>query len=581
MNYTIHIFSLLLTLIFNTVQSQPQEIKSIDSLINLCIENNFINGDILIEVNNKPLYKKTIGFRDNATKEILEPNAIFNIGSVSKPFTAIAIMQLQEKNLLNVDDKVIKYLPLFPYDNVCIKHLLSHTSGIIANLDMNDKQRFINNDSLIGFLINTKPKLQFEPGSKWSYSNIGYDILAIIVEQVSNMRFDEYMNENIFLPSRMSRTFIPRTNDVKKWLSDKLTEKDLALPHSFENIASCFVSELSSQTDYKEYFYFYGSSNVYSTVYDLAKFDEALSKNKILSKGMQEFMYKPYKLNSGDFVIDSLAPILSYYSLGWEISVDTTYGKIIWHKGRSGGTRTVFLRNPSKKQLVVFADNNDNPSTDLKAIACLKILNHESYRNPIYMSLVQKFGCDINSMGYDEAYTNFIKRKETQRQNFYISKDEMVDLAILLESNNNLKDALSVLKFGNELFPEYWWLLITYGDFLFKNNQPEQAISIYTNAVRTFPGSEEDKIMLLGSVGSQFIDANRLIEAETVLKLNTELFPTDCNSYDNYAFILDKNNKLDLAIVMQEKAVALASEQNHSLLNTLKDNLEKLKSKKK
>ena len=103
---------------------------------------------------------------------------------------------------------------------------------------------------------------------------------------------------------------------------------------------------------------------------------------------------------------------------------------------------------------------------------------------------------------------------------------------------------------------------------------------IYTNAVNSLIGSEGDRISLLGSIGYQLIEAERLNDAEIVLKLNTELFPTDCNSYDNYAFILDKNNKLDSAIIIQEKAVALAKGQNHKLLKTLQENLDKLKSKK-
>ena len=86
---------------------------------------------------------------------------------------------------------------------------------------------------------------------------------------------------------------------------------------------------------------------------------------------------------------------------------------------------------------------------------------------------------------------------------------------------------------------------------------------------------------MLGAIGSQFIDTNRLNDAEIVLKLNTIIFPSDCNSYDNYAFILDKNNKLELAIAVQEKAVALAKEQNHKLLKPLQENLEKLKTKNK
>ena len=107
-----------------------------------------------------------------------------------------------------------------------------------------------------------------------------------------------------------------------------------------------------------------------------------------------------------------------------------------------------------------------------------------------------------------------------------------------------------------------------------------EAIVNYTKSIRLYSDVEDEQISLLGAIGSQFIEANRLNDAEIVLKLNTEIFPNDCNSYDNYAFILDKNNKLDQAISVQKKAVALAKEQNHKLLKPLEENLEKLTVKK-
>ncbi|MBI3232953.1 MAG: serine hydrolase, partial [Bacteroidetes bacterium] len=100
------LFLLIAIFKMNSVVAQIQEIKSIDSLMNLFIINNCLNGDVLISENSKSFYKKTIGYRDNATKEILKPNSLFNIGSVSKPFTSVAILQLQENKMLNIDDLV-------------------------------------------------------------------------------------------------------------------------------------------------------------------------------------------------------------------------------------------------------------------------------------------------------------------------------------------------------------------------------------------------------------------------------------------------------------------------------------------
>ena len=127
-----------------------------DSLTNLFIAHNCLNGEALVTINNKPIYKSVVGFRDNAAKERISQNSIFNIGSISKPFTSVAILQLQQKKLLNIDDNVKKYIPNFPYDSICIKHLLSHTSGLIGSFDQLDEidlSSELNNDSIVNVLI--------------------------------------------------------------------------------------------------------------------------------------------------------------------------------------------------------------------------------------------------------------------------------------------------------------------------------------------------------------------------------------------------------------------------------------------
>ena len=118
------LFLLIAVLEMNTVISQTKEINSMDSLTNLFIAHNCFNGEALVTKNNKPIYSTTVGFRDNTFKEKISQNSIFNIGSISKPFTSVAILQLQQKKLLNIEDNVKKYIPNFPYDSICIKHLL-------------------------------------------------------------------------------------------------------------------------------------------------------------------------------------------------------------------------------------------------------------------------------------------------------------------------------------------------------------------------------------------------------------------------------------------------------------------------
>lgn len=581
-------FKLLLFLIAvlttSATNGQTKERKSIDSIMNLFNKENCFNGDMLVTIDRKPFYEKAVGYQDDRTKEKLRHNSIFNIGSISKPFTSVAVLQLQEKKLLNIDDRVKKYIPDFPYDSICIKHLLSHTSGLTTDLDFLediDLNKHLSNDSLVNLLIKYKVQLVFAPGSDWAYSNIGYDLLTVIVERVSKQKFSDYATEHIFIPASMKRTFIPADKIVNKWLPKKVSSKDLLAGHMFDNITSCNVVNIDSVKSYPHYdHHFVGSSNIYSCVYDLEKFDAALRNNIILAKSSQELAYTPFVLSNGDSAKDMHAPIPSYYGLGWFISIDKSWGRIIWHKGRSFGSRSVYLRNPSKQQTVTFTDNFDYAACDLKGIACLKIINHQPYRNPILMSLAQKFGCLIYSKGLDYALKEFKRLKTTERQNYYISEDEMIDVGNKLELDNKTSDALLVLNFCKELYPKSASPYITLGDILLKTNKPDDAIENYKQAVTFFSTDEVEKESLINNIGYQFLVSNRLIDAEIVLKLNTLLFPNSCNTYDSYASVLEKNNKIDLAILNEEKAVSIATENKDKLLPTLEQNLKALKTKK-
>ncbi len=579
-------YLLLLITIFgvNKIASQNQEQKSIDSLMDLFIKEKCFNGDMLITINSKPFYEKAVGYQDDRTKEKLQHNSLFNIGSISKPITSVAILQLQEKKLLNINHKVKKYIPEFPYGSICIKHLLSHTSGLTTDLDFlddTDLNKHLSNDSIVTLLIKYNVQLIFAPGSDWGYSNIGYDILSVIVERVSKQKFADYTMQNIFLPASMKRTFIPTDKNVMNWLPKSVSKENLLAAHMYDNIASCKVVNTDSVRSFPHYnHYFVGSGNVYSCVYDLEKFDAALRNNMILTNASQELAYTPFALSNGDTAKDMRAPIPSYYGLGWFISIDKRWGRIIWHKGRSFGSRTVYLRNPEKKQTVTFTDNYDYTGCDLKGIACLKIINHQPYRNPVYMSLIQKLGCQINSNGFEKALTEFNRLRKNERQNYYISEDEIIDLGNKLADAQKQFDALAVLNLGKELYPRSAFVYIAISDILLRNNNSNDAIENYKYAVKFYSENLEERESLLNNLGYQFLVSTRLNDAELILKLNTELFPKSPNTFDSYASSLEKNNKIDQAIANEEKAIAIATESKDTLLNTFIENLEKLKLKK-
>ncbi|HMC98851.1 MAG TPA: serine hydrolase domain-containing protein, partial [Ferruginibacter sp.] len=153
------------------------------------------NGNVLVVSNGKILYQDALGYADYNSKRQLDNNSVFELASLSKQFTAMAILICRDKKLLNLNDPVKLYLSSFPYDDITIRNLLMHTSGLPAYEDQFeknwDRKKIAHNEDIIGILAKQKDTLFFKPGTKWKYSNTGYAILAAIIEKVSGMTYNE------------------------------------------------------------------------------------------------------------------------------------------------------------------------------------------------------------------------------------------------------------------------------------------------------------------------------------------------------------------------------------------------------
>ena len=187
----------ILTIVFCTslatgCSNNPDREKALllDTLFTTMHERGQFNGNVLIAENGQIIYQNCLGYADREKQIPLDENTLFNTGSVSKIFTAIAIQQLEEKNLLKLEDPVEKHLPGFPYPEVTIHHLLIHAGGLpedsqlLQNCDW-DRSKIARNKDLLEALYAQKPDLRFTPGQNSAYNNLGYIILAQVVEQVS------------------------------------------------------------------------------------------------------------------------------------------------------------------------------------------------------------------------------------------------------------------------------------------------------------------------------------------------------------------------------------------------------------
>jgi CubicO group peptidase (beta-lactamase class C family) len=335
--------AVLIFFVFITQCSYAQQNK-VDSIFALHKD---FNGVILIAGNGKPIYHKAFGYREFEKQIPLQTSDIFELASVSKQFTAMIIMMLKEKGMLNYDDSVSKYLEI-PYKGVTIRHLLTHTSGLPDYQDIMDKywdkSKVAGNPDCIEYLNKYVPPKRFEPGEKYEYSNTGYLLLASIAEKASGKDFIEMCRKWIFRKLKMKSTDI-RTLEQKK------ATKNFAIGHIYVPGRNKYVrADSFPSSDYTIWLgNRKGPGRISSTAADLLKWDNALYTEKLIKQITLQEAFTPMKLNDGS---------LSNYGFGWELLNDPVAGKIVKHNGDNPGYKTQIIRYIYKKKTIILLNNN-------------------------------------------------------------------------------------------------------------------------------------------------------------------------------------------------------------------------------
>lgn len=306
------------------------------------------SGVVLVADKGKVEYHKAFGFRDMEHKIPMDTSAIFEVASISKQFTAMIIMMLEEQGKLNYDDSVHKYFPNLPYPGICIRHLLTHTSGLPdyqAIMDQYwDKSKIAGNEENIEYLVRYHPPAQFRPGEKYEYSNTGYMLLASIAEQASGEDFITLCRNWIFDPLGMTSTDI-RTAQQKKQL------ENFALGHIYVAEKKRYMSADS----FPEFNYAIwlgnrkGPGRISSTTFDLLKWDRSLYTEKLVKLTTLQRAFTPMKLST-----DSL----SNYGFGWMLSTDPRFGETVFHTGDNPGYKTEIIRYIDIDKTIIFLNNN-------------------------------------------------------------------------------------------------------------------------------------------------------------------------------------------------------------------------------
>ncbi|MFD2445406.1 serine hydrolase [Bacillus sp. CGMCC 1.16607] len=299
-------------------------------------------GTVLVTKGDEIIFDKSYGFANDKKKIKNDEHTQYQIGSLTKSFTAAAILKLEEEGKLKTSDPIADYLPDFPRGkDITLHHLLTHTSGIYNYT----AGKFVQNKKVTPEKIVKwfdKEKLEFEPGEKFQYSNSNYILLGMIIEKVSGMSYEQFLAENILKPAGLNETTTNRDDAKNLAIGYKGYKKDKFIDNSVP----------------------YAAGMVISTANDLLKYDKALYERKIVNEESLKKLFTPEKDD---------------YAYGW-INTEMFGEKVHWHNGGINGFRSIMSYFPDQGYTIIVLSNNvmenvDSAAMDISAILFNKKLS--------------------------------------------------------------------------------------------------------------------------------------------------------------------------------------------------------------
>ena len=305
---------------------------------NTSLRSSGFNGGILVAKNGNIVFEAYNGNGHLNRHDVIDSLTPFHIASVSKTFTAMAVLKLWQDGKLNIDDEYSKYFPQFNYPGVTVRSLLNHRSGLpnylyfMETLGWN-KDSLIKNEDVLNYLVTRKAELTniATPNTHFTYCNTNYALLALLVEKQSGKRFPDFLQQTFFTPLQMKHTFLFNSLDTSK-VNPSYDWRGRIIPLNFLDGV-------------------YGDKNIYTTPRDLLIWDRALTSGKIFTPQTLEQAYAPYSNEKSG---------IRNYGLGWRMNIYPNGKKTIYHNGWWHGNNASFVRLLPDSAVIIVVGNKYN-----------------------------------------------------------------------------------------------------------------------------------------------------------------------------------------------------------------------------
>ena len=476
MNKTLLAFSVIAILLYGTLTTNAQEQTSskdiftkIDSYLTAGSSNGF-SGAISVVKNGETIINKGYGYANKDAETGNNPNTIFDIGSNTKQFTAIAILKLVELGKLKVTDSLHTYFNELPINkqNITIHQLLTHTAGFEESIG-NDYSSFgklseITQKDFFEKLFASK--LLSEPGEKYSYSNVGYSLLGRIIELVSSQSYEVFLSTSLFTPAGMTQT---------GYLLPNWNTEQLALGYNRNIMKTASTVTLYQETGDVNW-HLKGNGGMNSTQNDMLLWYRALKTNTILSKESFKKLTTAY--------IPMNAKKTHSYGYGWIINNSISNTLRISHSGSNGTYYHTLIWFPKKDIYIVYATNANSSKVEGIAYVIAKIILDEDYSPTPIKNNVYSFAITYIRQHSSDKLNDLVRLLQENYADDFTNSGLLNTIGnLLLRFNENLKWALELFKKNVQLYPEDGNLWDSLGDGYKANNLKEDAIKSYQKAI--------------------------------------------------------------------------------------------------
>jgi CubicO group peptidase (beta-lactamase class C family) len=444
---------LCIVFITNVVKAQTTKVEKIEAYMTRAHELGLFKGNVLVADDGKVLYKAAMGFTDASEKTPLTTQYRFHIGSIAKEFDAVGLMMLKDQGKLSLDDKISKYLPQLPAwaNTISIKNLLQYTSGIP---DVKWKTVKSDADDMADLMQLTK--LDFEPGSQYAYNNNNVFLRRRIIEKITGMPFNQFVQQKILQPCGMNNSLVDPDD----------TAPLMARAYDKEHHQDPLTVPISGWTAV--------------TLDDFYKWAQVIDNFKLISQQSTRDILIPVgpdkQAGLGGGGVDDAGKLTNHV-----------------HDGTAYNYQALLVSDVPKGRTLILLTNNKNVSLYQFNTAIQAILDGQPYAQPA-KSMLTSFQNKLDSLSGDQfiAFYNNLKKTNAGEYGFE-DENTLNEIGYYLLGKNRMDDAIIVFEYNTKLFPNSWNVFDSLGEAYNNKGDKQKALLSYKKSVQLNPNSQTGK----------------------------------------------------------------------------------------